>query len=67
MSVSTEQILQSIKQLSDLGYHDFQIDSILNDTVNTKRVDSLTPEQRKELFEVLEDYIKFALKCRTAR
>lgn len=55
------------KQLLTLGYHEFQLDNIFKETVNTTRIEHLTEEQSLQLVHKLEYYINFALKCRVQR
>ena len=64
MKQQLRQIQEYIDQLSNLGYHSFQINSIIKDTVQTTRIDFLSPEQSKELLTALEEYIQFAVKCK---
>jgi hypothetical protein len=51
------------KKLAELGYHAFQIDSIIKDIIGTTRLDNVTEEQSSQIVEALEEYIRFASKC----
>ena len=55
------------KQLIDLGYYEFQLDSIMEETVDTVNIENLTAEQYRELIDILEEYARFAVKCRIQR
>ena len=55
------------KQLIDLGYYEFQLDSIMEETVDTVNIENLTEEQYRELINILEEYARFAVKCRIQR
>lgn len=59
-----KQLKAYIKQLSDLGYHDFQINSIIEDAVGTSNLRKLRIEQVNDVTETLAEHLKFALKCR---
>jgi len=52
------------KQLLDLGYHSFQIDSIDRDIHPKGDLAGLSAEQQQELIETLTEYVAFAHKCR---
>ena len=60
-----EKIRELLVQLDGLGYHSFQVKEIIQETVGTTQMDTLTEEQEGNLVETLEEYVKFALKCRT--
>lgn len=57
------QIEQLKQELLNLGYHQFQIDSLVREIAHTSRVDKLSPEEIVRLTEALEDHLKFARKC----
>lgn len=67
MSSHLDQIATLRKQLLDLGYHEFQLDNIARETVDTTHIENLTEEQSLELVDAFEQYVRFALKCRTKR
>jgi hypothetical protein len=60
-----EYIRNLLEQLSVLGYHPFQIEQIIAETIETTKLDSLLPQEQEQLANSLEEYVKFALKCRS--
>jgi hypothetical protein len=52
------------EQLGSLGYHGFQVDSMIKETIGKTSVDDATRDQQEELIEVLESYLSFAQKCK---
>lgn len=64
MESQEQQIRAYMKQLADMGYHSYQINDIIKDVIHTTRLEGLTPAQAADLLEALEDYIKFASKCK---
>jgi hypothetical protein len=64
MSDWTDQISKCKAELANLGYHNFQIDSIIKDTVGTLHVDRIDQGQYTQLLDTLREYINFAFKCR---
>lgn len=63
MDTLRKQIKDSIKQLSDLGYHDFQINNIIKDAVSNTILDNLSKQETSELLIVLREYLRFAVRC----
>lgn len=59
-----QQIKKLIKQLNDLGYVQYQLNSIIQDEVGTLNLNSITTAQKSELVEALQGYVDFAVKCR---
>jgi hypothetical protein len=59
-----QEIKNLIKQLNSLGYVQYQLNSIIQETVGTVSLNNLTIEQESELVESLQSYIDFAVKCR---
>ena len=59
-----ERIRDLLEQLSVLGYHPFQIKQILEDAIETTELDSLALNEQEQLVKALEEYVKFAFKCR---
>lgn len=55
------------KQLHSLGYHSFQIESIVRDIVATTDLSKITYEQSQEIIEQLTEYVQFAQKCRSGK
>ncbi len=53
------------KQLIAYGYYPFQLDAIAREAIGTTDLSGISGEQEKILAETLEDYIKFALKCKS--
>jgi hypothetical protein len=51
------------QQLLDLGYYQFQIDSMIREVVNTTQLEKLSPKELVELTEALLAHIDFAQKC----
>ena len=51
------------EQLLNLGYHQPQVQSIVQETVGTDQLDELTEDDGQRLLEVLEWYVGFARKC----
>jgi len=64
MSDQTDQIIKCKTELANLGYHNFQIDSIIKDTVGTLCVDKIDQGQYAQLLDTLHEYVNFASKCR---
>lgn len=60
-----EKIRELLVQLDGLGYHSFQVKEIIQETVGTTRLETLTEAEEANLVETLEEYVQFALKCRT--
>lgn len=58
------QIKKLVDQLGQLGYREFQIQSILREVAGEELVDTLTPAQVSQVVESLEEYIVFAQKCK---
>lgn len=54
------------RRLLDLGYHTYQIESIIKEA--TGKVDSYltNPAQAACVIEALQDYLSFALKCKAS-
>nr|WP_092074263.1 hypothetical protein [Dendrosporobacter quercicolus]NSL49165.1 hypothetical protein [Dendrosporobacter quercicolus DSM 1736]SDM86123.1 hypothetical protein SAMN04488502_10840 [Dendrosporobacter quercicolus] len=50
-------------QLGALGYHDFQIDSMIKEEIGTAKLTGLSEEQYEQCIETLQGYIEFASKC----
>lgn len=59
-----QKIQNLIKQLNDLGYVQYQLNSIIQETVGTLNLNSLTLAQKTELIEALQSYANFAAQCR---
>ena len=60
-----DDIRQLLEQLNGLGYHPFQIKQIISDTLDgSTDLESLSIEEQQQLTKALEEYVKFALKCR---
>ena len=59
-----QDIKNLISQLRSLGYVQYQIDSIVKEAVGTVALSNLKKEEQTELVEVLQEYVKFAVKCR---
>lgn len=55
------------QQLIALGYHPFQINEIIMDSVATNKLDTITLEQGRQLITALEEYIEFARRSRDIR
>jgi hypothetical protein len=51
------------KQMLELGYHQFQIDSVIKETIGSVRVENISLSQQQELITALEYYIGFARRC----
>lgn len=58
-----ERIASLEKQLSDLGYHSYQIDEIYREVVGTSVIAGLSHEQYQSITEAMQEYIAFASKC----
>ncbi len=57
--------INSLKQqLLDLGYHPFQVDSIIKDSIHTNNLNAITPKMADQLVEDLNEHIQFAIKCK---
>lgn len=54
-----------LAELKKLGYYSFQIDEILYESVGTNQLNNLNAHDRDMLVKQLEDYIKFARKCKS--
>jgi hypothetical protein len=61
----TDRVSDLLGQLSHLGYHQFQIERIIRDSVGASDLESLSSEQAGRLVGVLEEYTRFAAKCRS--
>lgn len=61
------EIINLKKQLSDLGYRGFQIDSIIKDEIGSVQLESASDQQVVQVIEVLQDYICFARKCQQGK
>lgn len=64
MSDQTDLISRFKAELANLGYHNFQIDNIIMDTVGTLHVDRIDQGQYTQLLDALREYVNFASKCR---
>lgn len=67
MSVQLSRIWLLQKKLLDMGYHPYQLHSIIREIIGDKPLDSLEGEAAEELIENLEQYIVFAAKCRKTK
>jgi hypothetical protein len=57
------QIEELKQQLLDLGYYQFQIDSMVREVVNTTQLEKLSPKELVKLTEALLAHLQFAQKC----
>ena len=64
MEDNKRRILELRQQLDGLGYHGHQLDDIMEEIVGTKNIEKLTQEQAAQVIPELEEYVKFALRCR---
>ena len=65
--INEKQHIEDLKsQLLAMGYLPFQLDTIIRDTIDTTQLDKLTTLEVDQLSEVLEEYVRFAQKCRTS-
>lgn len=67
MAEFLQQFQELTGQLQALGYHQFQIRQIIRDGMGTAELDRLTPEQQQALLRDLNDYVKFAMKCKAVQ
>ncbi len=51
-------------QLLHLGYHGFQVDAMIRETIGAATPEEVGPEKRRQLIESLEKYAYFAIKAR---
>jgi len=51
------------ERLLALGYHQWQLDEIINETIGTTNVIELSPRQTRLLIIALDEYVHFAEKC----
>lgn len=58
------EIKSLLNQLNNLGYVQYQIDSIIKEAIGTVKLNDLSAEQAREVAEVLQEYVAFAVKCR---
>ncbi|XER14406.1 hypothetical protein SATMO3_46890 [Sporomusa aerivorans] len=66
--MSESQDIQAlIMKLSDLGYKSFQIREIINECIETQDLQFLTSAQEAELIDTLQNYVDFAIKCRSTK
>ncbi|QDR82027.1 hypothetical protein [Sporomusa termitida] len=59
-----QEIKKLIEQLNNLGYVQYQLDSIIKEAIGTVHLNDLSAGQEKELAAVLQEYVDFAVKCR---
>ena len=52
-----------INQLNSLGYNQYQLNRIIEETVGTLDLSNLTITQNNELLETLQGYVDFAIRC----
>lgn len=62
-----EQLRNLRTQLSNAGYHSFQIDNIIRDIAGTNDLVALDSTMQAELLGELENHIRFAKKCRSSK
>lgn len=60
------QVSELTNELQSCGYHPFQIKAIIRDTIDHS-VDNATAQELAVLISTLENYIKFAHKCKVCR
>jgi methylphosphotriester-DNA--protein-cysteine methyltransferase len=63
MEQSLARVYVLSKQLLDLGYVPYQLDSIIKETIGTTSLEAADQEQINQLIETLENYTQFAMKC----
>lgn len=51
-----------INQLNSLGYNQYQLNRIIEETVGTLDLSNLTIAQNNELLETLQGYVDFAIR-----
>jgi hypothetical protein len=51
-------------QLLQLGYHGFQIDAMVRETIGAASPEEVSDERRRQIIESLEKYAYFAIKAR---
>lgn len=56
-----------IKKLSDLGYQSYQIKNIISECTDLQDLNNLTAQQENEVLVNLQEYIAFAVKCRSIK
>jgi hypothetical protein len=61
-----QHVVELKNQLLAMGYLPFQLDTIIRETIDTTQLDKLTTVEMDQVTEVLEEYVRFAQKCRTA-
>jgi flagellar basal body-associated protein FliL len=62
-----DRLRELLEELRALGYHPFQIKQIIEDTLGRTDLESLSGKEQEQLAKALEEYVKFALKCRSVR
>lgn len=62
-----QQFQQLQNQLLQLGYHQYQLNSIVDDIIGTESFDTLSDDQMDQLLEAMTTYVNFAQKCKTTR
>ncbi|WP_371372129.1 hypothetical protein [Sporomusa aerivorans] len=67
MMSESQDIQALIMKLSDLGYKSFQIREIINECIETQDLQFLTSAQEAELIDTLQNYVDFAIKCRSTK
>ncbi|MHC1746124.1 MAG: hypothetical protein AB9895_03270 [Negativicutes bacterium] len=60
------QVCNLTNELQNCGYHPFQIKAIIRDTIDHS-IDNATQQELAVLISTLENYIKFAQKCKACR
>lgn len=55
------------KQLSDLGYRGFQIESMIKDEIGAVNLEDLSDPQAEQVIDLLQGYIQFAHKCQKGK
>ncbi|MEG6585271.1 hypothetical protein [Dendrosporobacter sp. 1207_IL3150] len=67
MQDKVSEVQSLMRQLSELGYHDFQVHSIVKDEIGTTKLASISMQQADQLVECLQGYIAFAAKSRKVK
>lgn len=62
-----QKIHELIGELQTLGYHDFQIKQIIRDMIGSSDLNRLSAAEQRELVSGLEEYVRFAVKCKTVQ
>ncbi len=58
-----EEIKKMILQLKSMGYRNYQIVNMVESCVGNKKLENLTEQELKNLFEFLATQVDFGLKC----